>query len=96
MMKLSAYHKNRGDEVSFITSPDECFDVAYISKTFNLPGVRKIPTLDFTPRARVIHYGGSGEAITVIDGKEVYERRKDAPLPNEIEHIYPDYGLYPD
>ena len=96
MMKLSAYHKSRGDEVSLISSPDERFDVAYISKTFNLPGVRKIPTLDFTPRARVIHYGGSGEAITVIDGKEVYSRNADSPLSDEVEHIYPDYELYPE
>ena len=94
MMKLSAYHKNLGDETKLITAPDEHFDLAYISKTFNLPGVRKIPTLGFTPNADVIHYGGSGTAITVIDGKEVYTQGKDTPLPHEVEHIYPDYGLY--
>jgi len=90
MMKLSAYHKKRGGKTALITSPDEHYDIAYISKTFNLPGVRKIPILGFTPNADVIHCGGSGTAITVICGKEVYERGKDAPPPNEIEHIYPD------
>ena len=94
MMKLSAYHKERGDEVKLITTPDEHFNIAYVSKTFNLPGVRKIPALGFTPNADIIHYGGSGEAIAVIDGKEVYSHHADKPLPEEIEHIYPDYGLY--
>lgn len=28
--------------------------------------------------------------------KEVFDRRKDTPLPPEIEHIYPDYSIYPD
>ena len=30
-----------------------------------------------------------------MDGKEVYDKQKDKPLPDEIEHIYPDYSLYP-
>ena len=30
-----------------------------------------------------------------MDGKEVYDKSKDVDLPDEIEHIYPDYSLYP-
>lgn len=30
-----------------------------------------------------------------MDGKEVYDKSKDHDLPYEIEHIYPDYSLYP-
>lgn len=29
-----------------------------------------------------------------VDGKEVYDKSKDLTLPEEIEHIYPDYELY--
>lgn len=38
--------------------------------------------------------GGSGYAIKLINGKEFYDKSKDQPLPNEIEHMYPDYSLY--
>ena len=40
--------------------------------------------------------GGTGYAIKLVDGKEVYDKSKDAPLSEEIEHIYPDYSLYPE
>ena len=40
--------------------------------------------------------GGTGYAISMVDGKEIYDKSKDNPLPPEIEHIYPDYSLYPD
>lgn len=32
----------------------------------------------------------------MLDGKEVYRKEKDGNLPNEIEHAYPDYELYPE
>ena len=32
----------------------------------------------------------------MVDGKEVYHAEYDKPLPYEVEHIYPDYGLYPE
>lgn len=31
-----------------------------------------------------------------MDGKEVFDKSKDKDLPYEIEHIYPDYSLYPE
>lgn len=40
--------------------------------------------------------GGTGYAITVSNGKETYHKDKDTPLAEEIEHIYPDYSLYPE
>ena len=39
--------------------------------------------------------GGTVYAISLINGKEFYDRSKDQPLPYEVEHIYPDYNLYP-
>ena len=95
LMKLSAYHIASGDTVKLIDDRKERFDIAYCSQTFHLPGVRKIPRLDFTPNADTVYYGGSGRAITIENGKEVYDKANDPPLPYEIEHIAPDYELYP-
>jgi len=112
LMKLSAYHKSRGDAVTLIDNSDSKdnkkgnngnnsakqahYDIAYISKTFNLPNLRRIPALDFTPNADKVVCGGTGPAITVENEKEVYDHQKDPPLASAIEHISPDYGLYPD
>jgi hypothetical protein len=94
LMKLSAYHKSRGDTVKLIDDFAERFDAAYCSKTFNLPSIGKIPQMSVLPNADEIRLGGTGYAIEVIGGRERYDKTKDAPLPPEIEHIYPDYGLY--
>ena len=32
----------------------------------------------------------------MVNGKEVYDKSKDLPLSDKIEHIYPDYSLYPE
>lgn len=40
--------------------------------------------------------GGSGYCIELVDGKEIYHKEIDKELPPEIEHIYPDYSLYPE
>lgn len=95
LMKLSAYHKGRGDSVTLIDNFFERFDMAYCSKTFNLPAISKIPALRFYPNADKTYYGGTGWAIEIEHGKEVYRSDSDPPLPKEVEHIYPDYGLYP-
>lgn len=42
LMKISAYHKSLGDKVSFI-EPEGHYDRVYLSKVFNLPGIKKIP-----------------------------------------------------
>ena len=31
-----------------------------------------------------------------MDGREVYDSSNDHPLPEEVEHIYPDYSIYPE
>lgn len=47
-------------------------------------------------QADEIRKGGTGYCISVQNGKEVFDKKNDMPLPKEIEHIYPDYSLYPD
>lgn len=53
-------------------------------------------TTDYTKpvNADEVIKGGSGYAIKIEDGKEVYHKELDPDLPCEIEHIMPDYDLY--
>jgi len=95
LMKLSAYYKNLGCDVKLVDTDYERFDVAFISKTFNLPGIRKIPQRPPKCYADETHAGGTGFATTVFSGFEAYNKKLDPDLPPEIEYIYPDYGLYP-
>ena len=92
LMKISAYHKSIGDNVEF-AEPFYKYDKEYVSRIF---GDEYTNFEDFCFQANEIIYGGTGFAIKVVDGKEVYEKTKDNELPCEIEHIYPDYSLYPE
>ncbi len=92
LMKISAWHKSRGDEVEFAI-PIMRYDKIYVSKVFGNEYSRMD---DVCLQADEIVYGGTGFAITVENGKEVYHKDRDKNLPYEIEHIYPDYSLYPE
>ena len=92
LMKISAYHKKRGDDVEF-AFPLERYDKIYISKIFG----DEYSNPDLTSwQADEIIYGGTGYEITVEDSREVYRKKEGGDLPEEIEHIYPDYALYPE
>lgn len=92
LMKLSAWHKQRGDHVEWY-SPliSGHMDKVYMSKVFSFT-----PDYEYFIDADVIEKGGSGYCISLVDGKEVFDRTKDKELPYEIEHIYPDYSIYPE
>lgn len=97
LMKISAYHKSRGDKVEFAqTALFAHYDIVYVSRTFNLE-LKTVPKIDtdYISADKFI-YGGTGYAIEVVEGKEVFHKEKDVFLPREIEHIYPDYSLYPE
>lgn len=90
-MKLSAYHKSLGDEVELFFRFNH-YDLVYASKVFSFTeDIDEYPVY-----ADEIRKGGSGYCITVENGKEVFDESKNVPLPKEIEHIYPDYSLYPE
>ena len=92
LMKLSAWHKAQGDSVEWyepLTSGH--MDRVYLSKVFSFT-----PDYQYGIDSDEIIRGGSGYAISLVDGKEVYDKSADNDLPYEIEHIYPDYSLYPD
>lgn len=76
LMKLSAYHKAKGDEV-YLNFPLQQPDISYASCVFTWHSTWSATV----PDAAML--GGSG-----IDLK--------AELSPEVEHIMPDYSLYPD
>lgn len=88
LMKISAWHKSKGDSVKWYSS-GEHVDKVYMSKIFSFS-----PDYDQPIDADEIQKGGSGYCIELIDGKEVYHAERDNFLPPEIEHIYPDYSIY--
>lgn len=78
LMKISAYHKAKGDQVEWCV-PLKHYDRVYQSKVFD---DTYTPDIDFIPQADEIYKGGTGYDLN-------------NKLPEEIEHIYPDYSLYP-
>ena len=92
LMKLSAYHKSIGDSVEwYIPLLSGHMDKVYMSKVFSFT-----PDYAWNVDADEVVRGGSGYAIRLVDGHEVYDKSVDNSLPYEVEHIYPDYSLYPE
>ena len=79
LMKISAYHKARGDEVEWWWGWAQ-YDRVYMSKVFDETYSPDIPE---PFNAKEIIKGGTG-----------YDKKK--VLPPEVEHMCPDYSLYPD
>lgn len=92
LMKISAWHKAIGDTVEWYEPMfSGHFDKVYMSKVFSFS-----PDYDFPIDADVIERGGTGYCISLVNGKEVFDQSKNKNLPAEIEHIYPDYSIYPE
>jgi hypothetical protein len=90
LMKIAAWHKAQGHEVSWYSMFDGWYDKVYMSKVFSFT-----PDYDYSINATEVVRGGSGYCIELVNGKEVYHKERDISLPEEVEHIYPDYSLYP-
>lgn len=92
LMKLSAWHKRKGDTVEwYVPMFSGHLDRVYMSKVFSFT-----PDYEYPVDADEVIKGGSGYCISVKDGKEYFDKSLDKELPYEIEHIYPDYSLYPE
>ena len=78
LMKLSAYHKSRGDHVEW-WKPEGRYHLVYKSRVF---------TDTYSKDRYVVNNAGQ-----VIQGGTGYGPGPD--LPDKIEHIYPDYSIYP-
>ena len=110
LMKISAYHKAKGDDVEWCI-PILPYDIVYQSKVFDDTYSKDI---NYIPIADKVIKGGTGyfrreedgtgyvyirgiwvnigSANSFTDGIETYNEF----LPYDIEHIYPDYSLYPE
>lgn len=97
LMKISAYHKQKGDSVEWYQplfhSAGEPFDIVYMSRVF---GDEYSSDYPYHVNAKKIYKGGTGYYISVVDGIEVFDKENHKNLPEEIEHMYPDYSLYPE
>ena len=94
LMKISAWHKQQGDIVEWyepFKGMIEKYDKVYMSKVFSFS-----PDYEYPIYADEVVRGGSGYAIELVNGREEYDKSKDNNLPCEIEHIYPDYSIYPE
>ena len=83
LMKLSAWHKQQGDSVEWynpLMAWVNPLDKVYMSKVFTFSTDYPHPV-----NAKEIIKGGTGYHYP--DGGEM--------LPEEVEHIYPDYSIYP-
>lgn len=90
LMKISAWHKSQGDSVEWYHPMfSGHMDKVYMSKVFAFT-----PDYEYMIDADEIIKGGSGYCIELVDGKEIYHAERDRNLPGEVEHIFPDYGLY--
>lgn len=89
LMKLSAHCKQEGDTVEWYTPFGDRYDVVFVSKVFSFT-----PDYDLVINADRVVRAGTGYCISHINGKEVFNKADNIILPEEIEHIYPDYSLY--
>jgi hypothetical protein len=78
LMKLSAWHKARGDTVEWWWGFGQ-YDRVYMSKVFD---ETYSPDMPEPLNTREVVKGGTGYGM-------------DNRLQGEVEHIYPDYSLYP-
>lgn len=79
LMKLSAWHKAKGDTVEWWWGFGH-YDRVYMAKVFDDTYTPDVPE---PLNATEIIKGGTGYGL-------------DNHLPDEIEHIYPDYSIYPE
>lgn len=94
LMKLSKEHKLIGDEVEWYNPFNGHYQIVYISKVFS-----DTPDSNECINADKVIYGGTGYCIHNVNGREVYKEPDDprfmSKLRYDIEHITPDYSLYP-
>lgn len=89
LMKLSAWHKLQGDSVEWYQPMfSGHMNRVYMSKVFSFT-----PDYEYIVDADEIIKGGTGYEIVTENDCEKFVGGG-ANLPDEIEHIYPDYGLY--
>lgn len=92
LMRISAYHKANGDNVEWWWSDLIHYDIVYMSKIFSTEYSSDVPA---PMNADKISRGGSGYAISTVNGVETFDKGKHEDLPEEVEKMFPDYSIYP-
>lgn len=92
LMRISAYHKARGDEVEWWWTDFIHYDIVYMSKVFS---DAYSPDKPEPMNADKVIKGGTGYHIHLVNGKEVFDREGHKTLPPEVEKMFPDYSIYP-
>ena len=93
LMRISAYHKAKGDTVEWWWSDFEHYDIVYMSKIFSNAYSQDVPE---PMNADVVIKGGTGYCISLDEnGIEVFDKTKNTELPPEVEKMFPDYSIYP-
>lgn len=91
LMRIAAWHKAQGDIVEWWFG-FEHYEKVYMSKVFS---DAYSPDIDEPCNADEIIKGGTGYCIGIEGGREVFDRSKNIALPDEVEHMFPDYSIYP-
>ena len=93
LMRISAWHKSKGDTVEWWQGNLFYYDKVYMSKIFSDAYSKE--TDDPINCGEVIR-GGTGYCISLDEhGKEVFDKSKNKNLPIEMERMFPDYSIYP-
>jgi len=92
LMRISAYHKAKGDEVEWWWTDLIHYDIVYMSKVFSNAYSQDVPE---PMNCDKVIKGGTGYAIHTENGKEIFDKSKHEALPEEIEKMFPDYSIYP-
>lgn len=92
LMRISAYHKAKGDEVEWWWTDLIHYDRVYMSKVFSDTYSPDVPE---PMNCDEVIKGGTGYAIHLENGKEVFDKEKHKTLPEEVEKMFPDYTIYP-
>ncbi len=92
LMRISAYHKAKGDDVEWWWSDFIHYDIVYMSKIFSDAYTPDVPE---PLNADKVIKGGTGYCISLVNGKEVLDKTKNISLDHEIERCFPDYSIYP-
>lgn len=92
LMRISAWHKAQGDAVEWWFGDLKHYDIVYMSKVFSDQYSADIPE---PLNADKVVKGGTGYAIKLEAGTEVFDKDNHSTLPVEVERMFPDYSIYP-